>query len=123
MIAFTKPLMQGDDPETGMPVLGFEADGMFIHKPRLSSCGRFSVNPTEAYGISGAEADALVALNKVLDQATEDAINAGCLTLMNHLGVTDGGIAGVCFSGNSARAQVARPLARYLLTELRFAQD
>lgn len=34
-----------------------------------------------------------------IDQLAEDALNAACLTIQEQLGQTDGGIAGVFFSG------------------------
>lgn len=41
---------------------GFEFNGCFITKPRESECGRFETDPSY-YGLSGADADRLEALN------------------------------------------------------------
>ena len=52
----------------GRPAYGFAdvKSGCFIYNPFLSSCGRFEVDPTEAYGISKDLADSLCSLNRTI---------------------------------------------------------
>lgn len=123
MHQFKQSLTKGQDASTGLPVLGFEVKAMFIHDIFLSECGRFTVDPVATYGVSLEDAQALKQLNQGLLDATDDAINAGCSSLQTLLGVTDGGIAGVCFSGDAQRAPIAQALAEYLLTEVNSAQE
>ena len=59
MHQFKRPLTQGEDTSTGLPALGFEVKDMLIHDPFLSECGRFTVDPVAAYGISVEDAQAL----------------------------------------------------------------
>lgn len=47
------------------PAYGFEHEGMFIHNPYESSCGRFLAKPSD-YGLSNAEAKQLVNMNNLL---------------------------------------------------------
>lgn len=70
MHKFPHPLQAGDDAGTGKPVFGFNLNGMFITDPSLSECGRFSVNPLEAYGLSAKDVAELERLNKALESAT-----------------------------------------------------
>jgi len=116
---FPYRLLVGEDPGCGDVKIGFTHEGVFVFDPLRSECGRFAVEPSE-HGLIRAEAEYLNALNVLLDEATEDAINAGCLRIQRGLGEADGGFAGVFFSGNDDRAEVARVLARYLLEERAF---
>jgi hypothetical protein len=50
---------------TQEPAYGFEHEGMFIHNPYESSCGRFLAKPSD-YGLSAAEAKQLVNMNNLL---------------------------------------------------------
>lgn len=116
---FPYRLLIGEDPVCGDVRIGFIHEGVFVFDPLRSECGRFAVEPSE-HGLIRAEAEYLNALNVLLDAATEDAINAGCLRIQRGLGEADGGFAGVFFSGNDNRAEVARVLARYLLEQRAF---
>lgn len=116
---FPYRLLVGEDPGCGDVKIGFIHEGVFVFDPLRSECGRFAVEPSE-HGLIRAEAEYLNALNVLLDEATEDAINAGCLRIQRGLGEVDGGFAGVFFSGNDKRAEVARVLARYLLEQRAF---
>jgi hypothetical protein len=43
--------------------IGFLHDGVFIVNARLSDCGRFNVDPLNAYGVTESQADELKELN------------------------------------------------------------
>lgn len=117
MHQFALPLETGDDAITGLPVFGFSINDMFITDPFLSECGRFKVNPTEVYGLSQDDANHLVALNKLVDTATQDALNAGCLAVQQALGIETGDVAGVHFSGPAEIRPVAQAMVDYIQTE------
>ena len=117
MHRFSHPLVKGEDASTGTPVFGFEVNDMFIHDPSLSECGRFSVDPSETYGITAEDAKELNRLNELLTAATEAALNAGCLHIQEALGIESGDLAGMHFPGTQASAPVARALMDYLMAE------
>lgn len=123
MHQFQLPLHQGDILSTGLPVFGFMVDGMFIHDPRRSDCGRFEVDPLDAYGISKEDAEQLAALNKMLDDATQAALNEGCYRVQTHLGIEAGDFAGVYFSGSQHVRSIAQALANYIFREIERAAD
>ncbi|MAY34740.1 MAG: hypothetical protein CMN84_01435 [Spongiibacteraceae bacterium] len=106
------------DPTTNLAVFGIEVNDFFITDPSLSECGRFNVDPQATYGVPADWANALRWLNKTLEQACEDAINAGCLHIQNQLGITDGGFAGIFFSDNDNREGLQIVLAHYLYEQL-----
>lgn len=122
MFKFTVKLERGDDPLTGLPVFGFERNGMFITDPLSSECGRFEVDPQEAYGISKEEAAAIVRLNTALKKATQDALDAGCFVIQEALGVTSGDVAGVYFSGGDELRRAANVFFEYAEHEIALAQ-
>lgn len=117
MHRFALPLVKGDDPLTGMPAFGFEINGMFIYDPTVSDCGRFQVDPTEAYGLSAQDAKQLSMLNKLVADAADAAINAGCLHIQQQLGIATGDVAGQHFSGASSVAPIAQELMDYIEAE------
>ena len=53
----------------------------------------------------------------LIAEAVEAAINAGCLVIQNAIGQTDGGVAGVHFSGDTERFRIAAVFIDYLRTE------
>jgi len=81
------------------------------------------VDPTEAYGVSREDADQLVALNKLVNTATQEALNAGCLAIQQALGIATGDVAGVYFSGSNEVRPVAQALVDYLMTEYRLSRN
>lgn len=113
MHKFALPLETGEDPKTNLPVFGFSINGMFIHDPFFSQCGRFEVNPTETYGLSLEDANRLVALNKLVDTATQAALDAGCLAVQQALDIATGDVAGMHFSGPDQVGQVAWAMVHY----------
>lgn len=60
----------------------------------------------------------LAFINAALEDATQDALNAGCLTLQNAMGVKQGDVAGVHFSGTDSVSPVQGALASYTQLEL-----
>ncbi|ABD72046.1 hypothetical protein Rfer_4360 (plasmid) [Rhodoferax ferrireducens T118] len=103
------------------PVVSFAINDMAIYDPYLSSCGRFVVSP-EQYQLTHEQAKALVGLNKAIAQAAEDALNAGCLAIQTFLGVTQGDLASVHFSGNQQRLIIEGIFRDYAMSEVNFAQ-
>lgn len=103
--------------EQGLSCFCFTYEDFGIHNPFLSECGRFTVEPKD-YGLTQDQATWFLALNDALEVATNDALNAGCLALQKAAGVTDGGFAGIYFSGDESRALVRGTLCRYMVAEI-----
>lgn len=101
----------------GLTSLGFVHRGCFIVDPLVSECSRFQVEPSE-YDLTREEADFICGFNRSLDEATDAAINAGCLGMQSFLGVTSGDFAGSHFSGEAQRSNIRRALAEYALEEI-----
>lgn len=53
----------------------------------------------------------------LIDNAVEAAINAGCLVIQKAIGQTDGGVAGIYFSGDKERHWLTTVFRDYLATE------
>jgi len=70
MIKFSRSVEIGED-FNNITVFGFSINDMFIVDPYVSECGRFNVDPVETYGISKEDADNLVKLNKILEEAVQ----------------------------------------------------
>ena len=60
----------------------------------------------------------LALITEMLAVATEDALNAGCLTLQTTMGVSDGDVASIHFSGPDEICPVHDALAAYVKVEL-----
>lgn len=58
----------------GLPVFALTINDMSIHDPFVSECGRFPVDPTEAYGLTMDEANQLRELNEDLLDSIQHAI-------------------------------------------------
>ena len=58
----------------GLPVFGLTINDVAIHDPFTSDCGRFPVDPTEAYGLTMDDAMQLRDLNEQLTAALAQAI-------------------------------------------------
>jgi hypothetical protein len=99
-------------------------EDMCITNPFISSCGRFDVDPVEEYQIPLEAAKLMLSINRkrlqeiepvkaaivdmsavdidlLIEDAAQAAINAGCLLIQQRIKQTDGGIAGIAFSGDS----------------------
>jgi len=113
--------LQPAEDHKGHPLVSISVNDMAIHDPYLSSCGRFAVSPDQ-YQLTHKQAQAMVGLNKAIDQAADDAINAGCLAIQDFLGVTQGDLAGVHFSGGEQRLIIEAIFRDYAISEVNFAQ-
>jgi hypothetical protein len=71
--------------------------------------------------VSAQDLQQLQALNHLVEQATQDALNAGCLAVQTMLGVSSGDEAGVFFSGPVAVRPVAQAIADYIGHEIAVA--
>ena len=89
MINFKYPVIVGEDANTGEPVIGFEHGSMFIFDPYLSECGRFQVDPQEAYGLPVAQADYLCLLNATIHTLSEAEYTAYVLNDRRESGATE----------------------------------
>jgi hypothetical protein len=118
MYKFSRPLLQALDPATGLPVFGFECDEVFVFRPNVSVCGRFTANPQTDYGISLEDARQLVAINNLLDEATQAGLNEMCLKVQQGLGISQGDVAGRYFSGPDNVRAIAQTAADYIQHEL-----
>lgn len=79
--------------------------------------GEIRVSVGDADFWTADEAAFISRLNDLIDAATEDAINAGCLAVQNALGIDSGDLAGRFFADSDACAGVARQIAAYALAE------
>jgi hypothetical protein len=55
----------------GNPVYAIELDGMTIYNPFMSECGRFNVDPLQAYGLDNKTVEALTFLNAHFNYSME----------------------------------------------------
>lgn len=117
MHKFALPLEKGEAVVTDLPVLGFSINDMFISNPFLSECGRFDVDPVETYGLSLQDATELVRLNTLIAEATQAALDAGCLAIQTALDIETGDLASLHFSGSERVRPVAQAMTDYLLSE------
>lgn len=124
MKKFPYNLVTGEDDSIGRRFwyVGFAHDGMFIHNPRLSSCGRFEAKPKD-YGLTDEQADILAEVNKSVQRAAAAALNAGCSEVQAALGVTDGGFAALFFSGEvEIHAAFQLFFAEYAAAQINFGE-
>lgn len=118
MFTFPFALDRGEDPVSGMPVLGFQRGGQFIFDPYRSPDLTVDVDPAQAYEMSREQADQLVKLNALLLRATRAALEAGSAVIQQELGLPDGSAADVAFSGERSTRPVVQTLADYVLREV-----
>jgi hypothetical protein len=114
---FTRPVEQREDDE-GRPVFGFDCDGAFVYDAFRTVCGKHSAHPPEEYDISWEDADALRALNSVLAEATQAAINAACKVFQEAAGGLPGDVAGMHFSDKAHERAFYQGVADYVRFEL-----
>lgn len=122
MHKFPHPVSLGEDAQTGKPIFGVNVNGYHIVDPTVSECGRFEVDPQETYGMSEADVAALKGLNNTLEDALQDALNAGCKTIQDALGVEQGDWAGLFFSGDERTKPLKYLLGQYMDSEIRRLQ-
>ena len=100
---------------------GVQRNGFNIFEPRLSTCGRFDVEPAQ-HGLSDKEADAIVNLNRVVDELIEEGLNDTVASFQKLLGVKSGDLAGQFFSGDPSD-QFANTMVRYAMLEIRWQRE
>lgn len=86
--------------DSGGSELGFLFQGIAIADPNMSECSRFAIDPAY-YGLTAQHAQDLKEINLAVQEAVEDAVNAGCKKLQSYLGLQSGDVAGHYFSGES----------------------
>lgn len=116
-----KPLLLECSMVNETPEIGVAAKGYFITNPFYDVGMIEKVDSMECWGLSEAQAKLIVALNEELAEAVEDAINAGCLRLQTIAGITDGGYAGVHFSGTEIRNQMMQLFGKYIAADINAA--
>lgn len=57
-------------------------------------------------------------MKKKVDEIVEDALNAACFSVQTQLDVTDGGLAGIMFSGDDERLAFSDSMIEYVKAEL-----
>ena len=111
-----KSRVQIDSNGEGLSALGIDVNGVFITEPYRSECSRFEVTP-DVHGLSTEEAAFIEGFNEMLQRATLEALNAGCLAVQEALGVSAGDFAGVFFSDDRECERIRAVLAKYALQE------
>lgn len=76
-----------EDPVTGVPQVALLVDEFYVFDPNRSTCGRFTVDPLTEYGIDPRAADALIRLNRLLqdEPATGKSEAAGNVPLLEYI--------------------------------------
>ena len=105
----------------GDPTLGFDVEtkGMFIHDPTTDETEMEPVDPLEYYGIPPEDIAELERLRKLVHDAVQDGINAACLTVQDAIGQTDGGVAGLYWTGRESDRFTAQ-MFEYVALEFLF---
>lgn len=107
------------DPGDGTPAkIGLVIDEMEIADPSLSECGRFEVDPFDAYGLEVHQVNALKRLNDLLVDAVHVSLDAGCLRIQEQLGIATGDLAGLHFVSGEALSQATRVMGNYVVEEI-----
>lgn len=106
----------------GDPEIGVSTRGMFVVNPFTDEGQTEEVDPLEYWGLTPEQAQFIVDINAKLKEAVEDAINAGCLRLQNASGITDGGFAGLYFSGPPSQTKLMEVFAGYIVDNINFEQ-
>ena len=116
VITFPFALDRGEDPVSGLPVLGFQHRAQFIFDPYRSADLSSTVDPQQTYELSRAQADQLVRLNALLMRATRAALAAGCAVIQQELGLP--AAADIELTGEETTRPVVQTLADYVLREV-----
>lgn len=117
MHEFTTPLATGLNPKTNLPVFGFRTARGFVPDAGVSICGNFGVDPLEHYDVLEADAEALQELNRMVEEATDAAINSLCRNVQSHLGIKRGDFAGEHFANYLQVRGIAQAVVDYTLAE------
>lgn len=84
--------------------------------------GKTIIGVREGTVLSDEQLAKVVEMNATLDDATFNAVSAGCFDIQKMLGIDAGDYAGVYFSGDEANEAVRQTMVKYLFAELRWAQ-
>jgi hypothetical protein len=105
------------EDSNGKVVFGIAAKGHEILDPSMDEGLTNSVEPSY-YGLTDEQVAFFNKLNQVLDDASEEAQNAGCLAIQRAMGIATGDVAGIHFSRDHECAPIRSALAKCLLTEV-----
>lgn len=105
------------DAVDGTPVVGYSDNGMAIHEPRKSSCGRFDVDPT-ANGLTADQADALERLNIAVGQVAEAMLAVGTKAILTNLSLPIGSRACAFASDKRNVDSLREMLTQYAVDEI-----
>lgn len=110
-------------------VPGFEFEDFYITAPNVDVSGRFFVDPTAYYGEAYTKVAHLFACKRKPDlelapdqkrgiqNLADEALQHAVVHIQSKLGITDGGVAGVYFTG-SCETIIVELLATYIEQEL-----
>jgi hypothetical protein len=111
------PSIHVTEDSEGKVVFGIVAKGHTIVDLSRDEGATMPVKPSY-YRLTAKQVAFFDKMNKTLDDAAEDALNAGCLEIQRALGITSGDVADVHFSGAQECTPVRLALAKYLLSEV-----
>lgn len=94
-------------------------DDRHVYNFEKSPCGRFKVDPEEAYGVTPEQVSCFQQLEKLMYKAVQNGINAICLAIQDELGIDAGDYAGIHFSGGPELNKLRKVVGNYLVAELR----
>lgn len=123
MHSFAHPLVAAEHPLTGMPIVALLVGSTPIHDPYDHLTGSVSTDPLAEHGITAKDAQHLQALNVLLHQAGDAALNEGCSTLQTGLGIDAGDFAGSYFSDDRKYMPLVAVLRDYMLQEFAFGES
>lgn len=101
----------------GRTVFGVSAKGRTITQVTVDESRSRPVEPAY-YGLTQGQVDYFALLNKTLDDATQAALDAGCVAIQEALGIETGDVAGNYFSAIEQREALRAAFARYLILEI-----
>ncbi len=117
MFKFSLPLCASVDVND-CPTIAFAfKSASCIHSPFESECGRFTVDPKEAYGLTEEDIAEFEKLKTAINEATEDDVNVACLHMQKHLKIETGDVAGLYFSDESKYDNIKRDIIDYVVFE------
>lgn len=99
----------------GRAAIGFKMEQLVVPSDEVN---RDPIWKSLVHQIPSTDLAALSKLNALIEAATQAALDAGCDAIQSALGVTDGGVAGMYFSGGT-EDEVREHLRNYMLSELR----
>lgn len=101
----------------GRTVFGVTANGHTITTLTVDESRSHPVEPAY-YGLTQGQVDYFALLNKTLDDATQTALDAGCLVIQGALGIETGDVAGTHFSAIEQLEPLRAAFAEYIILEV-----